>query len=328
MSTSIRSRAQPTGLTFERAILVALLIHLLGGLLGGRWRELLLPEEILRPDPAPIEFRFVDTPDTELPEIPPDTEALSDRDRRAADASERDRERDPFSEGNTPEQVLRAPEAATPALPTPPRPDVRPTPERREAEAAEEVAETGETAAETPPDTAAERAETTPPRPLVESLPPRPEDLRRSLSRLESFVDPQVYDNRAGGAPDSRSLAQFDTRGYDLGPYLRQVLRTIEANWRSNIPPLIRTGVGGATFVALSIRRQLKDDGTEVALIVAERSWASGQPAYDTAALFALELSSPLPPIPEYYPFEAITGRLGFIYNMDPARVVFPDDQR
>ena len=93
------------------------------------------------------------------------------------------------------------------------------------------------------------------------------------------------------------------------------------------MPPLIRTGVSGASFVALSIRRQTDANGDEVARIVIERSWPSGQPAYDAGAQFALQLSDPLPPIPDYYPYDDIPGRLGFIYNMGTADVEFPDQR-
>ena len=93
------------------------------------------------------------------------------------------------------------------------------------------------------------------------------------------------------------------------------------------MPPLIRTGISGAAFIALSIRRQTDASGNEVAGIVIERTWPSGQPAYDAGAQFALQLSDPLPPIPDYYPYDDINGRLGFIYNMSTADVTFPDQR-
>jgi hypothetical protein len=335
-----RKRTRPTGFTLERALLVALVLHLLMGGVVTWWPGLLYSADAApQAEQRPLEFRFVDTPDPEQPEETPDTDVLSDIDRRAADMSERDDQPDPFSEGNTPEEVMRPAETApqSPAVePTPapqPQPErvaspepettaeeqpeeVPPDPSGTVAEAAEEVAE--EASAETADTT----AETTSP-----ALPPRRNQLLRSLASLERQADPRILDNRDGGAEGPRSLAQFDTRGYDLGAYLRQVLGTIERNWRTNMPPLIRTGIGGATFVAMSIRRARADDGSEIAIIVAERTWSSGQPAYDSGALFALELSSPLPPIPEFYPYETIDGRLGFIYNLDPDQVDFPEER-
>lgn len=335
-----RKRQRPTGFTLERALLLAVVLHLVMGGVVTWWPGLLFPADaVAQSEPRPLEFRFVDTPDQEPPEETPDTEVLSDIDRQAADLSERDDQPDPFSEGNTPQQVIRPADVApaSPAVePTPapaPQPErvaaaqpeeareeqpeeLQPDPEGTVAEAAEETAE------ENPAEAAETPAETTTP-----ALPPQRNQLLRSLASMERQADPQIMDNRGGGTDGPRSLAQFDTRGYDLGAYLRQVLGTIERNWRANMPPLIRTGIGGASFVALSIRRARADDGREIAIIVAERTWSSGQPAYDSGALFALELSSPLPPIPEFYPYETIDGRLGFIYNLDPNEVQFPEER-
>lgn len=310
--------------------MVAVLLHLVAGMIVTQWPGLLMQPSPPATEQDPLRFRFVDTPDVEEV-VPEETAPLSDRDRRAADASPRDQAEDPFSEGNTPQPVLRSPEVAVPAVETTPaRPLTPPVEETAEAPTeteADPVAGAGERAASESTEEARESAETAEMEPAPAELPRRPQDLRRSLTRLESFVDPQVYENSQGGAADSDSLAQFDTRGYDLGAYLRRVLRRIETNWRSNIPPLIRTGVGGATFIGLSIRRQTREDGEEVAVIVADRVWTSGQAAYDSAARFALEVSSPLPPIPDYYPHDVISGRLGFIYNMDTDQVTFPQEQ-
>lgn len=335
-----RKRRRPTGLTLERALLVALVVHLLMGGVVTWWPGLLYPADAAVPnEPRPLEFRFVDTPDREPPAETPDTDVLSDIDREAADLSERDDLPDPFSEGNTAQQVMRPADIAPESPAIEPTPAPQPQPERDAAAAPEEAREeqpeelpadpsgrvteaAEETAEESVTEASEQPAETTSP-----ALPPQRNQLLRSLASLERQSDPQIMDNRSGGTDGPRSLAQFDTRGYDLGAYLRQVLGTIERNWRTNMPPLIRTGIGGATFVAMSIRRARADDGSEIAIIVAERTWSSGQPAYDSGALFALELSSPLPPIPEYYPYETIDGRLGFIYNLDPNQVDFPEER-
>ena len=47
----------------------------------------------------------------------------------------------------------------------------------------------------------------------------------------------------------------------------------------------------------------------------------------DQAVLLALEISSPLPPLPSYFPFDTLDGRLGFLYNLDPTQVTFPSQQ-
>lgn len=338
MSTLPHESIKRRGLTLERAVIVALAVHLALGGVATWWPGLLMPAEAATAEQSrPLEFRFVDTPDRELPPTPPETETLSDRDRRAADMSERDDQPTPYSEGNTPENVMRLPTPA--AQPSPEQPASRPTPAveqpatepvteqpDRVAEAAEEPA--ASTAGDTPvPQREEARREAAETPPVTSTPQPDRNQLLRSLTSLERYTVPQVTDNRSGGAAGPQSLAEFDTKGFDLGPYLREVLSRIEMNWRANIPPLIRTGIGGSSFVALSIRRSRGRDGGEVAVIVAERTWSSGQPAYDSAALFALELSNPLPQIPEFFPYDSIEGRLGFIYNLDPSQVRFPEDR-
>lgn len=336
MTTFRNESTRRTGLTFERAVMVALVLHALFGGVVSWWPGLLVPAMAEPQEPRPLEFRFVDTPDREPPPQPPDTEVLSDRDRQVADMSDRDDQPTPYSEGNTPQSVMRLPQPAAEASPE--QPASRPAPAQPVAQPAEQPRE--ETAVEQPLEQPEESTNGDTPvpqreeeeRPAAETATPSNpapsrNQLLRSLTSLERYTAPQVTDNRSGGAPGPRSLAEFDTKGYELGPYLREVLSRIEMNWRSNIPPLIRTGIGGSTFVALSIRRSRNAAGDEVAVIVAERTWTSGQPAYDSAAVFALELSNPLPPIPAFFPDDIIEGRLGFIYNLDPSRVQFPEDR-
>ncbi len=336
MNSFMHRRERSPRFTLGRATVVALALHVLFGAIVTVWPGLLRPAEAMAvPENAPIQFNFVDTPETEPPPEPPDTNVLSDLDREAADDAERTEEATPFSEGNTAQQVIRP--ADPPSEASDAAEAVTPTPEQLDAaeDAAEEPEETEMDAAETTDasevvevteevaDPATETAEAQPTTPL----PPRRRNLKRALASPRAVIDPQIYDNRQGGAGGERAMAQFDTKGYDLGAYLNEVLREIEMNWHGNMPPLIQTGVGGATFVSLSIRRHRNAAGEEVALIVAEQTWSSGQPAYDSAAVFALELSNDLPPIPDFFPHDAITGRLGFIYNLDPGEVEFPADR-
>ncbi len=337
MSDITRRQARQQGFTLRRAVAFAVVVHLLLGGLVTWWPWLLFPTPAsAETQPPPLQFTFVDTPETEPPPEPPDTATMSDIDRAAADNSPRDDQPLPFAEGNTPAQVIRpaavpietpAAEAQPPAPETPPaRPAERPAATEPVADTPEVVPEESDVDAAEPEDRPVEEA-TEAVEEVAETvtIPPRQPSLRSQLTRMESFVDPQIFANADGGVDESEGLAQFDTRGYDLGAYLNQVLRRIEGHWRGNMPPLIRTGIGGATFVALTIHRQTGANGDEVAMIVIERTWPSGQPAYDAGARFALELSDPLPPIPDYYPYEDIKGRLGFIYNMGAADVAFPE---
>ncbi len=329
-----RSRYGDERITLRQTLVIAVVLHLmLGGIL--QWKPDLLWSEpvITEPESRPIEFRFVDMPETETDETP-DTDVMSDIDRVAADMSERDDAEDPFSEGNTPQEVLRAdpepfvePVPETPPSPVTPEPVAEETPEEPADASTEEAAAAEERPAEET--VATPEANATAPLPLAATAPPLPpptrNTLRNSMLRgMQQFVEPEIFANSDGGVDGSQGLVSFDTKGYDLGVYIDQILRIIERNWKNNIPPAARwQGQEGAIFVDMSIVRDAVT-GVETAVINVTRSWSSGKPAFDQAALLALQISSPLPPLPAFFPYDQLDGRLGFLYNLDPAQVTFP----
>lgn len=335
-----RARYGDERITLRQTMVIAVILHLmLGGVL--QWNpDLLWSEPVaVEPESRPLEFRFVDMPETPTDETP-DTEVMSDVDRVAADMSERDDAEDPFSEGNTPQEVLRSePEPAEQPVPeTPPSAVVaeavaEATPDTEPSSADPAEVSTDKTRV-TDPATAEEtvsqpEAATAALRPLATSAPvlppPRRDTLRDSLVRgLQQYVEPEIFANEDGGADGSQGLVSFDTKGYDLGAYIARVLRIIERNWKTNIPPAARwQGQEGAIFVNMSIIRD-PQGGDDQAIITVTRSWSSGKPAFDQAALLALEISSPLPPLPSFFPYDQLDGRLGFLYNLDPSQVTFP----
>ncbi len=338
-----RARYGDERITLRQTVVIAVILHLmLAGVL--QWKPDLLWSEPVAAEPQsrPLEFRFVDMPETPTDETP-DTEVMSDVDRVAADMSERDDAEDPFSEGNTPQEVLRSdPEPAEQPVPEiPPSAvvpesvaEVAPDTEPRSADPAEaSTDETPVTDAATAEETVSQpEAATAGPLPLATAAPvlppPRRDTLRDSLLRgLQQYVEPEVFANEAGGADGSQGLVSFDTKGYDLGRYIARVMRIIERNWKANIPPAARwQGQEGAIFVNLSIVRD-PQGGDDKAIIRVTRRWSSGKPAFDQAALIALEISSPLPPLPSFFPYDQLDGRLGFLYNLDRSQVNFPSQR-
>lgn len=109
------------------------------------------------------------------------------------------------------------------------------------------------------------------------------------------------------GTADQGPLS-FETSWYDWGPYAQSMVSKIRVNWYANMPQLIRTGIGGVATIRFTIQR----DGriTEVTLLK-----SSGHPPYDHAARKAIELSSPLAPLPKDFPNpnERVTAM--FYYN-------------
>ena len=319
-------------ITLRQTLVIAVVLHLmLGGVM--QWNPDLLFSDpvVVEPGPQPLEFRFVDVPEPELPDETPDTNVMSDRDRVAADESERTDAEDPFNEGNTSQEVLRSdPAFAEPELQPQPEP-TPPSPEAASAEATTTSTEETTTAEEVTAEETVAPPETT--TAVVEPLareapllpPPRRDSLRNSLTRgLQRYVEPEVFGNEAGGV-QGQGLVQFDTKGYDLGEYIASVLRIIERNWKMNIPPAARVqGIEGAVFVNLSIDRNRDNPDEEKAIIIVHQAWSSGKPAFDQSALLALEISSPLPPLPAFFPHDKLEGRLGFLYNLDADQVTFP----
>jgi TonB family protein len=102
----------------------------------------------------------------------------------------------------------------------------------------------------------------------------------------------------------------FETSWYDWGDYAQSMVSRIRVNWYGNMPQLIRTGIGGVVTIRFTIQR----DGriTDVTLLK-----SSGHPPYDFAARKAIELSSPLNPLPKDFPNpnERVTAM--FYYNME-----------
>ncbi len=336
MSRSRRNQYGDERITLRQTLVIAVVLHLmLGGIM--QWKPDLLFSEPMpaQPQQQPLEFRFVDVPETEPPDESPDTNVMSDLDRVAADESERTDAEDPFNEGNTSQEVLRSDPAPAEPEPQPesePQPEpVPPSPEVAPAEPATTSADETTTPEEvTPEDTAPLlEAATAAAQPLAREAPPLPpprrNSLRNSLTRgLQQYVEPEVFGNEDGGA-QGQGLVQFDTKGYDLGEYISRVLRVIERNWKMNIPPAARVqGVAGAVFVSISIDRNRDNPGEEKAIIVVHQAWSSGKPAFDQSALMALEISSPLPPLPSFFPHDKLEGRLGFLYNLDADQVTFP----
>ena len=102
----------------------------------------------------------------------------------------------------------------------------------------------------------------------------------------------------------------FETQWYDWGPYAQAMVSKIRVNWYANMPQIIRTGIQGQLTIRFTIQR----DGriTDVTLLK-----SSGVPPYDYAAKKAIELSSPLNPLPKDFPNpnERVTAM--FFYNME-----------
>jgi TonB family protein len=102
----------------------------------------------------------------------------------------------------------------------------------------------------------------------------------------------------------------FETQWYDWGEYAQSMVSRIRVNWYNNMPQLIQTGLKGVVTIRFTIQR----DGriTDVTLLN-----SSGAPPYDFAAKKAIELSSPLNPLPKDFPNATERVTCMFFYNQE-----------
>jgi protein TonB len=105
----------------------------------------------------------------------------------------------------------------------------------------------------------------------------------------------------------------FESNWFEWGDYAAKMIARIRVHWYANMPDLIRMGVRGMVTIRFTIQR----DGSITDIIILS---SSGVPPYDNAAVQALQLSSPLAPLPPNFPLEQERVTARFLYNMTPPR--------
>ena len=105
----------------------------------------------------------------------------------------------------------------------------------------------------------------------------------------------------------------FETQWYDWGDYAASMVSKIRVNWYANMPQIIRTGMKGVVTIRFTIHR----DGRISDITVLNSSTV---PPYDAAARKAIELSSPLKPLPADFPNATERVTCMFYYNMEIPR--------
>ncbi|MEE9218669.1 MAG: hypothetical protein V3U98_06345 [Acidobacteriota bacterium] len=319
---------EPEGFKLWQALLVALVLHALTGLLlwrvpGAFASYFYLSEEELRAlaeedRQPPLRFEFVDIPDE--PEVEPEApKALSDRSRRARGqprpetADEAD-DPDPHAEGTTFQKVdvrpsaqeLAAASALETRVPGPGRgEEAIPGGVNRGLQAPEEEMDPGP----------AEGTGTGPSGNLLASIPRISES-----DLLESFRNPGGY------TPMEIGTVSFDTAAIDWGPYARRMLRVIRRSWIERLPPAARTGLRGVAVVNFRIA----EDGSVSAITLLDSYGVRVRPAgrmqmtdgirpFESTAMEAIEVSE-LPPLPDIFPGPDVGVSIGFFYNLRPPR--------
>jgi TonB family protein len=119
-----------------------------------------------------------------------------------------------------------------------------------------------------------------------------------------------------GGQGGEKGFAEsgplsFESQWYDWGEYAQSMVNRIRVNWYNNMPQLIQTGLKGVVTIRFTIQR----NGTITDITILS---SSGVPPYDFAAKKAIELSSPLNPLPADFPNPSERVTCMFFYNQEP----------
>src|SRR5215469_6311338 len=107
-----------------------------------------------------------------------------------------------------------------------------------------------------------------------------------------------------------------ETKGFNMKPYLHQVIETVRTNWFLQIPDIARAPMAKKGHV--SVEFQVRHDGHVSDMKYRE---TSGDEALDRAAYGAIKGSDPLQPLPGEFQCQSIKLRFNFYYNPSPGEV-------
>jgi protein TonB len=115
--------------------------------------------------------------------------------------------------------------------------------------------------------------------------------------------------DQEGSVPtgDTGSGVFFDTQGYDLGPWGNHIVAIVRRNWI--VPVAAELGLKG--IVAISFKVDHNGKILNPTIIS-----GSGVPSFDQAALQALQISNPFPPLPPDFPRDTLPAVFRFYYNI------------
>ena len=136
----------------------------------------------------------------------------------------------------------------------------------------------------------------------------------RDVKQVASLGGDQGVDlGRIGGEKGTADTGplSFETQWYNWGEYAQSMVSKIRVHWYEHMPMLIRTGMKGVVTIRFTIHR----DGriTDITLLD-----SSDIPPYDFAAKKAIELASPLNPLPKDFPNSTERVTAMFYYNSSP----------
>ncbi|MFB0518280.1 MAG: energy transducer TonB [Acidobacteriota bacterium] len=286
------------------------------------YRELAIAQAKLQApeETKPMKFTFVDVPFDREAEPKPETDRYSDKNRRAAGVSplkEGEGKSDlPYSEGRSPEFSI--PSDIAPPKEVPPQKEIPQAVDEQALEKEEsqlapgeevELKKSGESPLAVGIPKGEEATQPQPPQAQLPSTAPHTTPLRDSLLNLDRYIDSQGFDNQ-NSTLNTDSFISFDTKEFDFGPYAYIIQKIVKRNWF--VPYQARVlGLRGVTVLSF----QIEKDGRITNLSLLQ---SSDIRPFDAAALNALQLSNPFPPLPHAYRKDRVGVKFAFFYNVRP----------
>jgi len=120
---------------------------------------------------------------------------------------------------------------------------------------------------------------------------------------------PGINQPPSPGVQGSALELKSDPMGVDFRPYLIQILAAVRRNWMSVMPQSVSLGQRGKVALLFAIDR----NGVVTKVNYAEQS---GAKALDQAAISAISMSNPFPPLPSEFKGDRIVLQFNFAYNM------------
>jgi TonB family protein len=142
------------------------------------------------------------------------------------------------------------------------------------------------------------------------TAPPKDVDWRKYLSvgaggSRGYLSGPTSRRSRVRGSLRGGSSVSADIKKYNLSPWASQVVTFIQKNW--DIPPTRPANPDSAVEIIVVLQKSGQISGLEVVVSTDDQS-------FNQAARFAVELSSPFPPLPEDFP--AASLEILFVFSV------------
>jgi TonB family protein len=107
-----------------------------------------------------------------------------------------------------------------------------------------------------------------------------------------------------------------ETRGFDMGPYMKNIIARVRTTWFSLVPTSARWPIKDRGHVSIDFR-VMKDGHVEDV----KYHETSGNEGMDRAAYGAITGFGPMPSFPEEFQCEFVRMRFHFYYNQRPANI-------